>query len=60
MGLLPVLLVHAWFWLVAFVSIQFQRAPVVTVVCVVAAIGFYYAGYCSGWSDRKTAERYED
>jgi hypothetical protein len=57
---LPVLLIHAWFWLVAFLSISIQRHPVLTVVLIVAAVWMFYAGYCCGWADRKAAELHED
>jgi len=31
-----------------------------TVVCVIAVVAFYYAGYAIGWSDCRSAQRLED
>jgi hypothetical protein len=54
------LVVNAWFWLVAALTISIQRHPVLTVVLIVAAVWMFYAGYCCGWADRKAAELHED
>lgn len=59
-ALLPVLGIHAWFWLVAAISISFHKAPMLTAVAVLAAVAMFIAGYCCGWTDRKTAELHED
>lgn len=56
----PVVLIHAWFWLVATITIAIQKNPVLTIVVILAAIGIYYAGYCTGWADHKRAELHED
>lgn len=54
------LLVHPFFWLVAAISISFQRAPLMTLVVIVAAVAMWYAGYFTGWSDCERAKLYED
>lgn len=43
--LMPCLCVHAWFWLVAGLSISIQRAPLQSFACLIAvavmAVGVY-------------------